>query len=314
VLAYSFLFVAGQVREQMARADLLSRLRPVWKFVITATAVLTFTILTGLALYGACRWPKPRSWIGFGNGYGNPVPETEFLAASNLEPHLINLFDSGGYLLWRLSPRYLVMTDQRSFPYLSWFDEQYKFTNGKIFKGFLAAHPAETAVVDLEKELVWLNFLHAQDWKLVYYGPTAAIFVRVTVPDKNLAQDVAPDRFDHLRNGGVAFRAFRFATNVGDFHTAWKIEDQIETTLSFQASDEQRRFALQYREGHDALRAHDYARAKELFDVALKGQSIGDRDMLIQLFLTDIDKLSKAARGNESATFKAALDKLAAKE
>jgi hypothetical protein len=60
----------------------------------------------------------------------NPVAEAEYLAKRSLGDsrrldagaagtRLFNIFDSGGYLLWRLYPSYRVMTDPRSFPYLA---------------------------------------------------------------------------------------------------------------------------------------------------------------------------------------------------
>ena len=304
VFGYSFLFVAsGSATPERWRK---------WSRAGRAAAAVLVALFAGLAVDGARRQPSPRSWLGFGVSYWNPVPEAEFLSASRLEARLINLFDNGGYLLWRLEPRYLVMTDQRSFPYLSWFEEQYRFSNGEIFDEFLAAHPAETAVIDLAKEPVWRQFLSARDWRLAYYGPTAAVFVRQTVEPERLARDVAPERFRGLRNAGTAFRVFQFACAAGDFRTAWEMETQLATRLNFQASAAELRIARQYREAHRALRTGELPQAATLFRAALNGQPIGDRDRMILTFFAALEKLAPEARTEETATLQTALTKLAA--
>jgi len=66
--------------------------------------------------------------MGFGISYFEPVEEAEFLRAGAFGPRIYNTFNAGGYLLWKLYPRYRVMVDARSFPYAGWFDELYRFT------------------------------------------------------------------------------------------------------------------------------------------------------------------------------------------
>src|SRR5262249_40944801 len=123
--------------------------------------------------------PWPDSWLGFGIAYNNPVAEAEFLARRAAgEPgaaprRLYNLFESGAYLLWRLHPRYLVMTDARSFPYLSWFTDQVRFTYGGIFDDFQARYPARLAVIEHRHAACERNFLASPDWRTIFYGPSA---------------------------------------------------------------------------------------------------------------------------------------------
>lgn len=73
--------------------------------------VALLLLLGGRASFDAWRNPQFGAWLGFGIGYINPVPEAEFLASQQLGPRMYNLFDSGGYLLWRLYPQYRVMVD-----------------------------------------------------------------------------------------------------------------------------------------------------------------------------------------------------------
>jgi hypothetical protein len=306
---------AAQIKPWSRRIQWSARLvRPAWQRELTWGVSLVFLMVSGAAVWGAWYYPVERSWTGFGISYWNPVPEAEFLAASKLGPRVINLFDSGGYLLWRLWPKYLVMIDQRSFPYLSWFDEQYKFTTGGIFDEFLAAHPADVAVIDLRKAQVWRNFLRAKGWKLAYYGPTAAVFVHDSVKAEALAAGVAPERFRHLRNARVAWQVFEFAVTVGDYRTAWDVETQMASQLRFQAKPDELSRAGNYRQAHRALREHNYTQASTLFHAALEGLTVCDRDRLILLFIGNIEKLAKEGRRDQTVTFEAALGKLAAPE
>ena len=80
--------------------------------------------------------PTANFWMGFGIGYLNPVPEAEFLASNHGPDRLYNSANAGSYLLWRLYPRYHVMADARSFPYLDWLADQFAFTTETSLKAF----------------------------------------------------------------------------------------------------------------------------------------------------------------------------------
>lgn len=193
-----------------------SRVGPVF-----ASVTVGVTVFMGLrAGYEVHVVPLDHSWVGFGVSDVNPVDEAEFLARADLGPRLYNIFDSGGYLIWRLDPQYKVMTDQRSFPYLAWFDDQYRFTNGESFDAFLATYPADVALIDLAKRRTLDNFLASANWRCVYYGRSAAVFVRAGTPVPDEALAVAPGRFDQVRNPGTAQRVARFAARVGDDATS----------------------------------------------------------------------------------------------
>jgi len=133
----------------------------------------------GLAALLACAgiadiWlqPSENGWVGFGINAVNPVVEAEFLARQKLGPDLYNTFNNGGYLLWRLWPAYKVMVDSRAFPFSAWFQDQYDFSTGKTFASFLQKYPARVAVAELSQTELW------PEWRLVFYGPVAALFIR----------------------------------------------------------------------------------------------------------------------------------------
>ena len=254
--------------------------------------------------------PMANSWMGFGIGYLNPVPEAEFLASHNVPDRFYNSANSGSYLLWKLYPRHRVMVDARSFPYLNWFADQFAFTTGEQFEGFLAKYPARVAVADLGQPAIWRNFLKAPGWRLIYYGPTAAIFSNGAglIPDP--ASGV--ERFQNIRNAPVALRVFDFAVRVADYRAAWTILDGVERNLAWQADPNELRAARDYRAGQVELRAGRYNAAMQFFDTAFRHKQAGDRDLAIQTLLLAMQRARSTGAEREIPQFAEALKRLQA--
>ena len=254
---------------------------------------------------------RPMAFLdGFGIGYLNPVPEAEFLASHNLTDRFYNTANSGSYLLWKLYPRYRVMADARSFPYLDWFADQFAFTTGEQFEGFLAKYPVRVAVADLGQPAIWRNFLKAPGWRLIYYGPTAAIFTKGDTRVPKLASEL--ERFRNIRNAPVALRAFDFAVRVADYGTAWTILDGVDRNLAWQADSNDLRAARDYRAGQVELRAGRYDTAIQYFDTAFRHKQAGDRDLAIQTLLLAIQRARSTGADQEIPQFAEALRRLQA--
>ena len=223
IFAYAFLWLAPTVR---------------W---VPAFATL-FLFWGGRAVYETRYRPEPGSWMGFGIADSQPVAEAEFLEAGNFGPRIYNTYNTGSYLLWRLYPRYKVMVDARSFPYLGWFDELVRFQrteNPAEFQAFLTRHPADVAVIDFDESQAWSSFLKMPGWRPVFYGPSAAVFAKSDAPLRAAAS------LAHLRNSSTAAKVFDFAVATGDYRTAWIVLDRMQGPL--------RRSAELYRAGHAAL-------------------------------------------------------------
>jgi hypothetical protein len=247
--------------------------------VFAAVAFAAVALSTGYYAYAK---PETGAWVGFGVGYVNPVPEAEYLARAKLGSRFYNTFDSGGYLLWRLYPQYRVMVDPRSFPYLDWFDDQYRFAKGTEFEKFLARYPADLAIIDLQKVGCWRNFVGAADWHLLFYGPTAAIFARGRVTSQRVEEAA---ELLHLRNASTAFTAFDFAVGVGDYAMAWNILDQLETSLAAQADGIRLKRAQSYRAAQAALARSSFDQAEPLFESVVHNGVIAERDLMILTLL-----------------------------
>ncbi len=271
IFGYGVLYLARRSPGFSAKPRRLST-----AFRAAATAAF-FLFFSSRALYAEFCHPQAQAWMGFGIAYSQPVDEAEYLAHTNLGKNLYNTYNMGGYLLWRLYPRNLVMVDARSFPYTDWFDELHQFSTSRYqdeFARFLHDHPADAAVVDFQQGSVWRNFLNTPGWRPVFYGPAAAVFARTA----NTAPIRAAASLDHLRNAETAAAVFDFATGVADYSTAWRIQSQLEGPLRPLAPPETLARIRSYHAAHDSLLAGDYERAWTRFNEAFRRHSIDGRD------------------------------------
>lgn len=201
------------------------------------------------------------------------------------------------------------MVDPRSFPYLDWFKDQYAFAYGTNFREFLARYPADLAIIDLNKTACWRNYIRANDWHLLFYGPTAAIFMHGPAPEGGHFE--ASAALHILRNAETAFSVFDFSVVAGDYDTAWKTLTQLETTLLWQADADQLKRAQNYRTAHLALSRSSYSEAASLFESALSSGVTADRDLLILTLLHSRKKLLDQGDTAAAQTVSAGLERLA---
>jgi hypothetical protein len=238
-----------------------------------------------------------QGWLGFGIGTLNPVDETEFLARSGFHGPIYNTLETGGYLLWKLNDSVKVMVDARSFPYLAWFDDHQQFVSGENFDAFLDKYPGpDVALIDYAKGPLLRNFVRSMQWRLVYIGPSAAIFVR---QDSDAALKIRPERapgLATLRNAAGALAIFDFARFAGDYRAAWTVVDRLQSGLEVQGRNAEFSgpvaAAGDYRRAHQAARNGDHAQAFELLNRSLnrKVTSENEQTLLALLLALSRDK------------------------
>jgi hypothetical protein len=108
-----------------------------------------------------------------------PARATSFLDTQKLPAPLFNSYDFGGYLIWRLYPRYRVYIDGRTDLYgHAFFDEFLQVYQVNVDpRPILDRDGIRTVLVEPQSSLA--RFLRTQvNWKLVYEDPTAVIFSR----------------------------------------------------------------------------------------------------------------------------------------
>lgn len=318
VFGWSAFYLLARIRDGGLAARLPVRFAARAGALLAGLAVLAAVGLGARTVRTAWVTPSTGSWPGFGIGYINPVAEAEYLASLELPQgtRLYNIFDSGSYLLWRLHPRYRVMTDSRSFPYLGWFEDQYRFALGESFDEFLARYPADIAVIDHLKERCQRNFLAAPDWQLVFYGPTAAIFVRRdgASPPAPPASPARPAHggLDALRNGGTALVVFELAVAGGDSTVAWAVLEQMEgPRLRHQIASPLRDVRRTYRDAYRALARRDFAPAEDLLRRGLVGRPTSDRDRQALALLGERATARAEGRMDQVASLESSLASLA---
>ena len=311
VFAYSLLTLLANKRRADAgrkQAGAVATHRP----AVAALATVTFMALGARAAYATYAAPPAGSWLGFGTSYVNPVVETAYVEREGLGPRLYNIFDSGGYLLSELYPRNQVMVDSRSFPFLSWFPEQFDFANGRSVARFIARYPADVAVLDLLKDRTWLAFLQMDDWRLVFYGPTAAVLVRDPTAQLMAGSDPRWAWVGDLRNASSALNAFEFASFVGDFPTAWAILDQLRGPLAHQLGEKDRRQnAYDYQAAYDLLRRGRSDQAEGLLRSSLARRPMSTRDDVVLGLLARLRSASSASQSAPRADVERTLRELA---
>jgi len=150
---------------------------PAWNFrlqkVLQAAAVLLAAVVCGKMVNGHIAMELDWEQLRF------PASATSFLNAQRLPARLFNSYDFGGYLIWRLYPRYQVYIDGRTDLYGHAFFENFLqvYQVSADPRPTLDAHGIRTVLVEPSSRLA--GFLRTQnDWKLVYQDPVAVIFSR----------------------------------------------------------------------------------------------------------------------------------------
>jgi len=224
--------------------------------IVMAAACVGLTVKTiRKCLFHASNY----SWIGFGVSYFNPVEEAAFIRENYADRRLGNDYTTGARLLWDLSAvGGKVFIDPRYFPYERWYETYYQlFHTANDVERYVKEHGCEVWCVAhlLEKTSNW--FRKSPEWTLVFYGTSAAVFVR---------KDVAPPGarlrtgggIDHIRNLSWAALLLRFALNVPDLDGAARILACMEKRFRFPKQREGVKRARTQYEGVRAYYEGDY--------------------------------------------------------
>jgi tetratricopeptide (TPR) repeat protein len=202
---------------------------PRFAALLQSVVILCYLFLAGWAVYDIRYRPYRFIWLGFGVSYFSPVQASEFLKTHRCGTLLYNNYDSGGYLIHDLYPVYKVFVDPRFFPYINWYQDYLDFMYGaQTLESFNKKYPFDVAIVDYLSETAFGKFYHSSQWRAVFYGPVATVFVR---SDVNCDHDFRKDdkhRFDDLRNLDQAHRVFLVAQNLGDIETSGHILQVIK--------------------------------------------------------------------------------------
>ncbi len=108
-----------------------------------------------------------------------PVGATDFLLRSPLEGPLYNVYDYGGYLVWKAWPRFPVFVDGRIDVYRGTPIADYRAISRADpgWEAIAARHGIRCFLVDLNQVIAPTLCFHP-DWEPVYFDHNALVFVR----------------------------------------------------------------------------------------------------------------------------------------
>jgi hypothetical protein len=183
-----------------------------------AASFLVISIMTaGMLIY----MPRDYKYTGFGVSEYMPDKAADFLLQHKLHGRIFNTYDIGGYLIWRLYPHYKVFIDPRHGPYYkNLIDEYRSFEVGNDFKAFTDKYPFDLAVVKITWNQLLKNFYFSQDWKLLFFDQSAALFVKKDYDTSKIPVDMKPDRFHSLKSYQGIFYVMNLYFIMEDYDSA----------------------------------------------------------------------------------------------
>ena len=149
--------------------------------------VLNYLVINGF-LFSALGVNRP-----FGFGVQNsryPVDCADFMQKQNIKGNLFNDYDSGGYLIWRLTPKVRPCIDGRAEP----FPEDLVMEHWNIINGektpdeFLERYDITLALVEFDDVHLLEYFGENKEWVPCNVGFRACLFLKKTERNKSLIE------------------------------------------------------------------------------------------------------------------------------
>jgi hypothetical protein len=152
-------------------------LKPLWAMLALVIAVTTYRVIAGIPPGG----PNAITWLNrHGPGeFGYPIEAADYVDAHipKRTGHLINGFNWGGYLAWRL-PQFQVMADARTQLYSPDFVERFCFSDDGTTRATLAdlidTQGADAAILPRDDQH-FLPCLREIGWQKVYEDDRAIV-------------------------------------------------------------------------------------------------------------------------------------------
>jgi tetratricopeptide (TPR) repeat protein len=214
------------LRETLQEGVLLPLREPV-KAAAQGLCVVLLLFMATRAVYDNFCSPN----IGFNLKYVTPMSEAEYIGCHLRGLRMGNDYLSGSYLIWSLYPSRKVFIDERYFPYKKWYQEYNAFEQN-IDSGntaaFLKKYPCDFWCISYSFP-VMSYFVSSPEWKPVYYGPAACIFVSAGLDTSLLKPSTSESTYrSNLYN---AYDIAKSAATTGDIDIARKLAEGINPCL-----------------------------------------------------------------------------------
>ncbi|MBN9417785.1 MAG: hypothetical protein J0I12_20215 [Candidatus Eremiobacteraeota bacterium] len=259
--------------------------------------------------------PYAASWFGFGITYWNPVDEVEFL--KKYHPgikNIINDYDSGGYLIWKLFPETKVLIDPRSFPYRKFWADYIAYEHGQIGLEFLDrfSEKPDVALVSLKNTSLWRSYLKdpKKQWVPGWIGTAYVVFVKQGFTYPKDAAEFMPKRFETLRNAQKAFQIYQFAMEANLYETAWAVLEVMQT--KFNSTPEEKRTVANLQAYKDTivnLQLKKLDAAIQAQEKCLEYGQFFNAGLLLEMYKLRLARLKKEGKGEDDPAFRETLER-----
>jgi hypothetical protein len=253
--------------------------------IIAACIIISFCFALGArAAYDRLYRSYGYLWFGYGISYIQPVEETEFIRQHLTEYKIANDYNIGGYLLWELGPENKFLIDPRYFPFKNWYGEYHQFEQGINISAFLNKTSADVWCIQhlLKKPINW--FINSPKWRLIFYGPSSAIFIRSDIVlSKNLPR--LADGLDNIKNFNQAQQVLKFATEIKNWHAAEKILKGMKKQYWIKRQAKAVQSWENLIDGLTAYHQRDYQEAAYYLAEAKKSKLVWSDSMLVNALL-----------------------------
>ncbi|MBS2038982.1 hypothetical protein JST97_28625 [bacterium] len=274
---------------------------------LTILAVAAQTSICFKSSQEAITKPYAASWFGFGITYWNPVDEVDFLEKYHPDlKNIINDYDSGGYLIWKLYPKTKVMIDPRSFPYRKFWADYIAYEHGQIGLEFLDRfeQKPEVSLVSLKNISLWRSYLKdpKKEWVPGWIGTAYVIFVKKGFTYPEDAARYNSHRFDTLRNGQKAFQVYQFGVESALYETAWDVLEVMKN--KFNSTPEEKRLVANLQAYKDTiinLQKKDLDAAIAAQEQCLEYGQIFNAGLLLEMYKLKLNRLKEAGKDQDPA-------------
>ena len=143
------------------------------------------------------------STFGAGLGWWFPERAAEFVERENLAGEIFNSYDEGGYLIWKLGPKYRNYVDGRAIPFgVSQIQRARQLLqlspDSETWRQEAERYNINTIILPLARfdgvQLVHIGeFCNSRDWRPVYLDEVSAVFVRRRPETEALIQRMQVD-------------------------------------------------------------------------------------------------------------------------
>ncbi|RWX51450.1 hypothetical protein VU01_11341, partial [Candidatus Electrothrix marina] len=208
-----------------------------WPILIFSVALW----VSSVTIYKAMSTPEMGCWTGFGIADSSPVNESKYIKKHFPTAKVGNTFNQGAYLMWEIYPENKVFIDSRHFPYRKWDDIYWHYFNidtirrqPKQFADYITRQDCDIWLIGHEDIVIGQWFFLSPNWKLVYYGRNAAVFLRQDIQShKNLDNTEIHQGIRHIKNFVYASQALKWTLIIQDWTTAEIILNDMKERFIF---------------------------------------------------------------------------------